>query len=182
MPEVNALQLNAIDLEERIKSVKSDMALQSNLTETITNFAQQSNTIRTPLYFLTATVVLLGLYYVVMAAILTLEQRQREIAVMRSRGASGQQLFQWQLWEASLICLIALLAGPALAFIFVTLLATLGPLADVREAEWVLRLPQAAWLAAAVGAAACIISLMLPVPAALRRSIVKLSAGAGPQW
>ena len=128
LPEVNGLQANSIDLSERIKSVKNDIVLQTNLPETITTFSQQANTIRTPLYFLTATVVLLGLYYVVMASILTLEQRQREIAVMRSRGASGQQLFQWQLWEASLICLIALLAGPALAFLFVTLLATVGPI------------------------------------------------------
>ena len=60
-------------------------------------------------------------------------------------------------------------------------------MADVREAEWVLRLPEAAWLAAAVGAAACIISLMLPVPAALRRSIVNYQqelarSGKKPLW
>ena len=172
LPEVNTLQLNAVDLGERIKLVKSDITLQTNLPETLTTFSQQANSIRTPLYFLNATVVLLGLYYVVMASILTLEQRQREIAVMRSRGASGQLLFQWQLSEAALICGVAFLAGPLLAYIFVSLLATLGPLADVREAEWILRLPQAAWVAAIVGSLACIVSLMAPVPTALRRSIV----------
>ena len=57
----------------------------------------------------------------------------------------------------------------------------------MREADWLLRLPQAAWLAAAVGAAACIASLMLPVPAALRRSIVNYQqnltrAGKKPLW
>ncbi|MCA9982924.1 MAG: FtsX-like permease family protein [Anaerolineales bacterium] len=187
LPELPQLQFNATDIRERVKSIKSDLTLETNLPATLTAFEQQANSIRTPLYFLNSTVVLLGLYYVVMAATLTLEQRQREIAVMRSRGASGPQLFQLQLWEAGLICLIAFLSGPVLAYLFVTLLATLGPLADVREAGWLLRLPQAAWLAAAVGAATCIASLMLPVPSALRRSIVNYQqnltrSGRKPLW
>ena len=66
LPELPQLQFNAIDLYERVKSIKSDLTLETNLPETLAAFSQQANSIRTPLYFLNATVVLLGLYYVVM--------------------------------------------------------------------------------------------------------------------
>jgi hypothetical protein len=114
----------------------------------------------------------LALFYVTMAAASALRQVQREFAVLRSRGASGWQLFRLQLLEASLISGVAIISGPVLAWLFVRGLATFGPLADVGQAEWTLQLPQAAWLAAVVGAAACLGSLLIPVPAALRRSIV----------
>jgi hypothetical protein len=146
--------------------------IDTTLPATLSAFDSQSLAVQAPLLALTATVVLLALYYVLMAAALSLQQVEREFAVLRGRGASGWQLFRLQILEGGLISLVAVISGPGLAWVFVSALSVWGPLADVRQAEWVLRLPSAAWLAAVIGSMACLASLLVPVPGMLRRSIV----------
>ncbi len=159
------------------QALNSRIRLETELDQTLQTFGSHAQAARTPLYFLTATVVLLALYYVTMDATLSLRQFEREFAVLRSRGASGWQLFRIQLLEAGLICLAALIGGPGLSLLFVRALAAFGPLTDISQTQWAIRLPQASWLAALVGSIACLISLLTPVPAALKRSIVDYQQG-----
>ncbi|UCC65291.1 MAG: FtsX-like permease family protein, partial [Anaerolineae bacterium] len=186
LADLPRLQAQLAALAKDVSALEDGLRVETGLDAVLAAFVQQAETIRAPLYFLIATIVLLALYYVTMAAALSLRQVQREFAVLRSRGASVWQLFRLQLFEACLIGGVAVVSGPILALLFVQELATLGPLRDVRQAEWVLQLPQAAWLSAAVGAAACVASLLVPVPAALRRSIVahqqSLARASQPPW
>jgi len=172
LEDVGRLRAALASLEEEAPQVNDRLRVESGLGETLGEFGLKSEAIRAPLYFLIATVMLLALYYVTMDAALSLRQFEREFAVLRSRGASAWQLFRAQLVEATLVSVIAFLSGPGVGLLLVRGLVTLGPLSDIRELEWLLWLPQASWLAALIGAAACLASLLAPVPSALRRSIV----------
>ena len=174
-----SLQESAPQLNERLR-------VESGLAEILGQLESRSEAIRSPLYLLIATIMLLALYYVTMDAALSLRQFEREFAVLSSRGASGWQLFRTQMVEALVVTSVAVLSGPGLGLLFVRGLVALGPLADIRELDWYLWLPQASWLAALVGAVGCLVSLLGPVPAALRRSVVthqqSLARPERPAW
>ena len=159
-------------LREDLRPLFPSVTIDTGLDDVLTNFAHQSTAVRAPLYFLTAEVVLLTLYYVIMVAALAVRHVEREFAVLQSRGAASRQIFRIQGGEALLISGLALLSGPFLGLAFVRGLTLFGPLADVGDPSWGLSLPQIAWLAAAVGAIACVIGLLLPVGQSVRRTIV----------
>jgi ABC-type lipoprotein release transport system permease subunit len=165
------------DIQEQLHAIVPELEalglrLETGLSETVQGFAMRTEPVRVPLYLLISTVVLLALYYVLMVATLSLRQANREFAVLLSRGASTWQLTSVKLVEAVVICGVALLSGPGLAVVLMRGLILFGPLADTSQEYWVLQLPQAAWLAAVVGAVACLLSLFGPLPGAVRRSIV----------
>jgi hypothetical protein len=186
LEDVPRLRAALAVLVDKATAIDDGLRVETELDATLSLFYVRSEAIRAPLYFLTATVMLLALYYVAMDAALSLRQFDREFAVLNSRGASGWQLFRVQLLEAVLIAVVALLSGPGLALSLTRVLTVLGPLADVGEADWMLWLPQASWISALVGAIVCVASLLLPVPGALRYSIVmhqqSLSRANRPPW
>ncbi len=159
-------------LREDLRSLTPSVTIDTGLDEVLANFANQSTAVHAPLYFLTAEVVLLTLYYVIMVAALAVRQVEREFAVLQSRGAAPRQIFRIQGGEALLISSVALLSGPFLGLALVRSITLFGPLADVGEASWGLSLPTLAWLAAIVGAVACIVGLLLPVGQSVKRTIV----------
>ena len=159
-------------LREALRPLSPSVTIDTGLDAVLANFADQSTAVRAPLYFLTAEVVLLTLYYVIMVAALAVRQVEREFAVLQSRGAASRQIYRIQGGEALLISGVALISGPFLGLAFVRALTLFGPLADVGEPSWGLTLPGIAWLAAAVGAIACITGLLLPVGQSVRRTIV----------
>ncbi len=159
-------------LREDLRPLTPSITIDTGLDDVLTNFANQSTAVRAPLYFLTAEVVLLTLYYVIMVAALAVRQVEREFAVLQSRGAARRQIFRIQGGEALLISGVALISGPFLGLALVRAITVAGPLADVGEPGWGISLPAIAWLAAAVGAIACVVGLLLPVGQSVRRSIV----------
>ena len=159
-------------LRDDLRTFTPSINVETGLDDVLANFANQSTAVRAPLYFLTAEVVLLTLYYVIMVAALAVRQVEREFAVLQSRGAARRQIFRIQGGEALIISGVALLSGPFLGLALVRSITLFGPLADVGEPEWGLSLPTLAWLAAVVGAVACVVGLMLPVGQSVRRTIV----------
>lgn len=186
LDDVGYLRAALASLQEAAPQLNERLRVESGLAEILGQLEPRSEAIRSPLYLLIATIMLLALYYVTMDAALSLRQFEREFAVLGSRGASGWQLFRTQLAEALLVTGVAVLSGPGLGLLFVRGLVALGPLADIRELDWYLWLPQASWLAAFVGAASCLASLLGPVPAALWRSVVthqqSLARPERPAW
>ena len=167
------------DLRNRVAVLKKDLhlgemhvLLATGLDELLSDYAVQSGAVRGPLYLLMAEITILVLYYVVLVAALSVQQSEREYAVLRSRGASGWQLFAIQTAEAVFIAVIAFLSGPVLALVLLRGLTLFGPLTDVVPEDWTVVLTRASWLAAGLGAVICVIALLLPVVPALRRSIV----------
>jgi ABC-type antimicrobial peptide transport system permease subunit len=162
------------------------LRVETGLADTIESTVIRTTSVRVPLYLLITTVVLLALYYVLMVATLSLRQARREFAILLSRGASTWQLMGVKLVEAGSICGVALLSGPGLALLLMRGLIQFGPLAETGKEYWTLQLPQAAWLAAIVGAVACLASVLSPLPGALRKSVVNyaqtLSRSGRPPW
>ena len=167
------------DLRNRIAVLKKDLhlgemhvLLATGLDELLSDYAAQAGAVRGPLYLLVAEITILVLYYVILMAALSVQQSEREFAVLHSRGASGWQLFAIQAAEAVLIAAIAFLSGPVLAMVLLRGLTLSGPLTDVVPGDWTVYLTRASWLAAGLGAVVCVVALLLPVVPALRRSIV----------
>lgn len=175
---LTGIQVNLTRLREDLRPFSPTVLVNTSLDTVLTNFVNQSSAVRAPLYFLSAEVVLLTLYYVIMVAALAVRQVEREFAVLQSRGASAGQIFRIQAGEAVLIALLALFSGPFLAVALVRGMTIVGPLADVSQPEWALSLPQTAWLAASAAAIACVAGLLLPVRPAIQRSIVAYQQGA----
>ena len=146
--------------------------MQTAVSEILTVFQRQLESVRVPLYILVAEVMLLVLYYVIMLSALVTQRVEKEFAVLRSRGASSGQIFRTQLLEALLIVTAAFLIGPFLGAALVKGLFWIGPLADVGQVEWTVSLNRNAWLAAGFAALVCLAGLLLPLRPALRRSIV----------
>ncbi|MGD8794423.1 MAG: hypothetical protein PVF47_17870, partial [Anaerolineae bacterium] len=162
------------------------LSASTGVGDILATFQRQLESIRIPLYIFVAEVMLLVLYYVTMVAALSMRQVEREFAILRSRGTSGWQITRIQLVEALTILGLAFLIGPWLGAGLVNGLSWIGPLADVGQADRHLSLSQGAWLAAGVGALACLAGLLLPLGPALRRSIVTHQQMAGrsrqPPW
>jgi len=172
------------DLRNRIAILKKDLhlgelhvLLTTGLDEVLTNYAAQAKAVRGPLYLLMAEITILVLYYVILVAALSVQQSEWEFAVLRSRGATGWQLFAIQAAEAILIAAIAFLSGPVLALVLLRGLTLFGPLTDVVPRDWMVYLTRASWIAAGFGAVVCVFALLLPVVPALRRSIVAHQQG-----
>jgi len=184
--DLEPFQDGLVDLKAELSALQPGVTLNTGVHDILASFQRQLQSIRVPLYILVAEVILLVLYYVTMVAALSLRQVEREFAVLRSRGASGWQIFRIQSVEALLIVGVAFLSGPVLGTGLVKGLSWIGPLADVGQVSWGLNPSQSAWLAAAAGTLACLGGLLLPVGPALRRSIVThqhmMTRNARPPW
>ncbi len=166
------LRAGLADLTAELRRITPRTMLETGLDNILADFEIQSETVRAPLFVLIAEVVLLALYYVTMAAALSMREVEREFAILRSRGASGWQLVRIQVTEAILITAVAFVSGPLLGSALVQGLSWFGPLADVGQADWALSPTQSAWLAAGAGTLACLAGLLLPLGPGLGRSIV----------
>ncbi|MCA9934955.1 MAG: ABC transporter permease, partial [Anaerolineales bacterium] len=170
--DISLLRVELVRLRDDLRELQPAITVDSELDDVLANFASQSTAVRAPLYFLSAEVVLLILYYVIMVAALAVRQVEREFAILQSRGAAGKQIFRIQAGEALLISALAFVSGPLLGLLLVRALVIAGPLADVSEPGWALTLPQTAWLTAGVGVLAALAGLLMPVGPAIKRSIV----------
>lgn len=170
--DITTLRVQLNQMRDDLRSLSPSVTVNTGVDDLLASFSAQAVTVRAPLYFLTAEVVLLILYYVIMVAALAVRQVEREFAVLQSRGASGGQIFRIQLGEALIISFVAFCSGPLLGLMLVQWLVIAGPLSDVTEPGWTLTLPQIAWLTAGVGVLAALTGLLLPVRAAIKRSII----------
>ncbi|KPJ89979.1 MAG: hypothetical protein AMJ53_15180, partial [Gammaproteobacteria bacterium SG8_11] len=171
---------------DEILAINDNTRVNTTLIALLNDYSNQANIVRVPIYFLIGIVILMVLYYLVMMSSLYLKQVRTELAILRSRGATGTWLFKLETLEAIFLCGIAIVGGPLLAWLMVRWLADNGPLAILAEPGWGLTLPQAAWLSASIAAVASIISLLLPLPGALTKSITthqqNLARADRPPW
>lgn len=177
--EPNNLTLNALPLLQERLATLPDQLFQANpqiqlatgLPTVVNNFAQQVNDVRTPLTFLTATTALLAFFFVAMAAAMATVRLQNEWDLLRSRGMSTGRLLGQQAVRTIVLILPAILLGAALAWLLLRGLTVAGPLADIREPDWTVDWPTAAWTAAFVAAVACALVLLWPFVGLSRQPI-----------
>jgi ABC-type lipoprotein release transport system permease subunit len=168
-----------VALRDDLRSGGSQVTLDTEMLALLERFEMQTTVVRAPITLLTAEIVLLALYYVTMTAALAIRQCSSEFAVLGSRGSSPKQVFALQAVEAAVLVGVALVSGPILGQGLVRWLIVAGPLADISSGAGAMTGSAlgSAWWAAGVAAMASAMGLLLPVPGALRRSIVAQQQG-----
>lgn len=140
-----------------------------------------------PLYLLILQIVGLVLFYLVLVGNVVVDREAGEIALLKSRGASGRQIMLLYLVEGATMGAVAVAVGPLLAALLTASLGRLSgsPLADGGALP--VRLGPETWLLALVGAGLAVIALLIPASRAARASIIlyrrqAARAGGAPLW
>jgi putative ABC transport system permease protein len=140
------------------------------------------------LWFLQIPVLIMLGFYLCMVSLLIIGTERNEIAVLKSRGASGGQIFLIYCVESLLIAGIACAAGPPLGLLVCRVIgASSGFLEFVNRAPLRIPLSARSFLYGAAGAGILLAALVGPAIAASRTTIVEhkraLSRGSrAPFW
>ncbi|HLO36612.1 MAG TPA: FtsX-like permease family protein, partial [Candidatus Deferrimicrobium sp.] len=116
---------------------------------------------RSGVILLTIQFAVLAGYAIVLVAGMLVERRRSEIALLRSRGASGLHLVAMAVLEAALLAAPAVLLAPWLALGAVILLGSFGPTAGLGIASSA-QVGVSAFIVAGIAGLACIVALTLP--------------------
>ncbi len=116
---------------------------------------------RSGVILLTIQFAVLAGYAVILVAGMLVERRRSEIALMRSRGASGAHLIWMAMLESAFLAVPAAALAPGLAFGVTALLGIFGPTAGLDLADSA-TIGQGAIVISAVAGLACIAALTLP--------------------
>ncbi|WP_059044029.1 ABC transporter permease [Paenibacillus rubinfantis] len=169
-PLSDTLERLNVELYQKLKDTKVDVSFGSLLND----FRKQSLQMQTLLFTLAAPMIAMVFYYIVMNARQALDKQQSDIAVLRSRGASTNQIILIYFFESLILGIIALIAGPLLGwFMSKSIGSADGFLTFVNRKSIPVGFN---FDALALGAAAVIIAILatlLPAVSFARSSIVK---------
>ena len=169
--DIPILQDRLATLPDQLFQADPQIQLNTGLPSTVGNFAQQADDVRTPLTFLTATTALLAFFFVAMAAAMAAVRLRNEWDLLRSRGVGIGRLLGQQAIRTVFLILPAILLGGGLAWLLLRGLSVAGPLAAIREPDWTVVWPTAAWTAALVAAIACALVMLWPFVGLSRQPI-----------
>ena len=113
----------ALALQRRINDDKAEPLLAILPNATLQQLWQLVGVAEQALSLVSIAVVITGLLGMMMALIATLEQRRREMAILRSVGARGHQIFSLLLLESTTLTLAGLATGAILITILLALFA-----------------------------------------------------------
>lgn len=111
-PLANTLDRLNVELYQKLKDTKVDISF-GNLLE---DFRKQSLQMQTLLFTLAAPMIAMVFYYIVMNARQALDKQKSDIAVLRSRGASTNQIILIYLFEGIILGVVAMILGPLLGY------------------------------------------------------------------
>ena len=113
----------ALALQRKINDDENEPLLAILPTATLQQLWQLVGVAEQALSLVSIAVVATGLLGMMMALIATLEQRRREMAILRSVGARGHQIFSLLLLESAALTLAGLAMGAAVISILLALFA-----------------------------------------------------------
>ncbi|HYL41585.1 MAG TPA: FtsX-like permease family protein, partial [Candidatus Binatus sp.] len=122
---------------------------------------------RTGVLLLMAQLAILAGYAIVLTALLLVDHRRVDTALLRSRGAGAAHVAVLALVEGLVLAVPAVVVAPWLAVGALDVLNTVGPLADI-QLRIDPRVSAEAYLVAGIGALACVALLVLPAALAAR--------------
>ncbi|NMB45754.1 MAG: hypothetical protein GX998_05010 [Firmicutes bacterium] len=125
------------------------------------------------MFVLSIPILGMVLYFIVLAASLTVGRRQTEIAMLRSRGASAGQIVFSYLIEWLILGIAAFAIGPWLGLLISKVIgASAGFLSFVDRTGLPVRLGREAYRYALIGGITAVLACLIPVISATRHSIV----------
>ena len=134
----------------------------TDLDHALDDFATRDLFGRIPLSMLLVMMLGVVLYYLVMASNVAVERNAAEVALLRSRGADGGQVFLLYLSEAGLIAAAAFFAGPPLAFAVTGLMGFTPAFSAFNEGALPVSLTPAAYGLSLGGAVLALAAMLLP--------------------
>jgi hypothetical protein len=166
------LSQHAAAVPGRIDTVSSPVALRvsTDLPRAIDEIEQSLLATRAGVQIITAQLVLLAAYALILTASLLSDRRTTETALLASRGASVRQLTLTGLVEGVLLVIPAVVAGPFIAVAILKLLNAVGPLAGIGVALEPHVQPRAFVYAAAAGLL-CVLMFVLPAALSARSAL-----------
>ena len=172
IPDIPALRIDRIDdlrtgvdgLAARLRETlpaNVSPRVQTTLPALLTEVERSVLVSRSGVILLTIQFAVLAGYSIVLVAGMLVERRRSEIALMRSRGASGGHLVAMATLEAAILAIPAAIVAPFLALGLVALLGTVGPAAGLGVASSA-AIGVSAFIVSALAGLACIVALALP--------------------
>ncbi|HHY82475.1 MAG TPA: ABC transporter permease [Clostridiales bacterium] len=126
------------------------------------------------LWMLQVPILLMLAFYLFMVSQLTIENEKNEIAVMKSRGASGLQIFFSYLIESMILSMIALLLGPPLGLFLCNVLgASNGFLEFVQRMALPVSLSVKAYQYSMLAILLFMVTMLIPASSASKTTIVQ---------
>ncbi len=144
------------------------------MIDVLRDYARRESQLLQTLWFLQLPVLIMLGFYLCMVSLLIIGAERNEIAVLKSRGAGGGQIFLIYLLESLLIAGIACAAGPPFGLLICKAIgASNGFLEFVQRAPLQIPLSARAYLYGAAGAGILLAALVGPAIAASRTTIVQ---------
>ena len=161
---VDALRNGANDLAARLRGTvpaTTSPRVSTGLPALLDDVGRSVLVSRSGVILLTIQFAVLAGYAVVLVAGMLVERRRSEIALMRSRGASGLHLVSMAAIEATVLAVPAAVLAPFLAIGVVAVLGAVGPTAGLGLTDSA-AIGEGAMVVSALAGLACIVALTLP--------------------
>lgn len=173
LPDAPLLQERLATLPDLLTPIDRQLLFDTDLPERVATFEQNAGTVRTPLTLLTATSTLLAFFFVGMVATLAGVQLHAEWSLQRSRGVAEARLFWVQMGRTVALLLLGYGLGLWLSLWLLRRLAVAGPLAEIRDPDWLLTATQVGWQPALLAALFCLLLIIWPFIRASRHSATR---------
>lgn len=146
----------------------------------IEKYNTRVNDLKIILWVLQSPILIMLSFYIFMVSQLMLEHEKNEIAVMRSRGASGLQIFWGYLLESMILSLAALAIGPPLGLMICRVLGSSnGFLEFVQRSALPLAMNANAYIYSLIAVLLFMTSMLIPAYFSSRTSIVEFKQKRG---
>ncbi len=167
-------------VQSRAEQTAKNVRYVRSPSNTLSSFMSRADILQKLLLILSLPVMGMILYYVMLAASLTIRRRRNEIAMLKSRGAGVTQILLIFTLEWGILCLLAIGIGPYLGiFIARVMGASAGFLSFVGRAPLPVELSSNTYRYAIVAAVVALISCLFQVIPAARHSIVSYKQDIG---
>lgn len=170
----DALDARLRRTEEQMKLRHPKLKRLTGLDDLIARFRADVRAVEGPGLLLSGMVLVLMLYNLATIVALVLARQRIEWATMSGRGAGAVQLVRMQFVTAGLLGVVGFALGPPAAFMFLQVLARIGPLAAVAGDNLGVSLPPEAIALSFAAAVAATLALTLPAWSAARQSVQAL--------
>lgn len=146
-------------------------------------YAIRADQLKLTLWVLQVPILLMLAFYIFMVSQLIIENDRNEIAVMRSRGASGMQVFGSYLMQSAILSGLSVAAGPFVAFLICRVLgASNGFLEFVSRTALPLSMSWDTLLYAIYAGCFSVFMMMVPAVRATRLTIVEHKQKKARRW
>ena len=164
--------------ENELRAVVDGFVMDTELDKTLLRFEIELFFNRLPMFIVLILIVLVVVYYTATLAGLLIDAQSADVALLRSRGTTGRQLFMMFLVEAVILATFAVTLGPALALGGVSLIGTIPFYDQLNGGEALpVQLTTNVYLMAALAAVMVLAALLVPAINATRRNVLTERAG-----